>query len=585
MAEDRSEIIALLRDIYLFHGSSEADLVRIAELFKPEAYPDGKIILKEGSVGDAFFIVMEGMVTVSSGSGEQLEILDRLGSGDFFGEDALLFERTSSVAVTADGPVTVLRLESQDFYRLLEELPHLKPNLAQSSESDRLARQLHFGWLKDDEVIYQIRRKHKALLVYSLLPPFVVALVAVVASFWISGSSLPLSSMTTGFIVSAALLGMALLWGGWRWLDWTNDFYIITNQRVVWVEHIIGIYDSRDEVPLSTVQSIDISTGLIGRQFGYGDVIIRTYTGQMVLRFVGEPEQFAEIVEQYWRRVQSRARKSEIEMMDRAIRERLGLLRAGEAPPPKPPPPPSTLLKPKAPRPNPPGIWEQYFSNFFTFRFENGNVITYRKYWPVLIGKTLRPGLLIILVTLIAGALLVADWMLGLRFLPPSFVVLLTAGALLILLPWWFYHYLDWRNDIYQVTDRQILDIERKPFGTESRKSAPIENILSLEHKRLGLLGYMLNYGSVYVKIGETEFDFEGMFDPARVQNDIFNRMYELRRRKAQVEEARERERLVEVFDLYHHSAELKRQNASSPAQPDQPWRESWIDEQGKKPI
>jgi hypothetical protein len=123
---------------------------------------------------------------------------------------------------------------------------------------------------------------------------------------------------------------------------------------------------------------------------------------------------------------------------------------------------------------------------------------------------------------------------------------------ILILLPWWLYNYVDWRNDIYQVTDRSIFDIERRPFGSESKKSAALENILSLEHERIGFLGYILNVGNVLMNVGEAKFTFNNVYEPARVQQDVFSRMQQIRQKKQQEEVARERDRILKLLEIYH---------------------------------
>jgi hypothetical protein len=134
----------------------------------------------------------------------------------------------------------------------------------------------------------------------------------------------------------------------------------------------------------------------------------------------------------------------------------------------------------------------------------------------------------------------------------------------IILVPWWLYQYVDWRNDIYQVTDKNIFDIERRPLGTEVRKSAPLENILSLEHERVGFLGYLLNYGNVTINVGEARFIFLGVHEPASVQQDIFNRMYALRRGREQAKVTQERDRVVQMLERYHRELEYRRESEDS---------------------
>lgn len=46
------------------------------------------------------------------------------------------------------------------------------------------------------------------------------------------------------------------------------------------------------------------------------------------------------------------------------------------------------------------------------------------------------------------------------------FLVFIAVGALV-------YQYIDWRNDLFQLTANQVIDVDRKPFGRESRRSAP----------------------------------------------------------------------------------------------------------------
>jgi hypothetical protein len=190
-------------------------------------------------------------------------------------------------------------------------------------------------------------------------------------------------------------------------------------------------------------------------------------------------------------------------------------------------------------------------------RFEEGNVITYRKYWPTLFGKIWLPTVLIFLVILGMGFIVNAFFAGHMTAqLAETLFVLCLAFIFLVLIPWWIYRYVDWRNDIYQVTDKYIFDIERKPLGTEVKKAAPVENILSLEHERVGLLGYMLNYGLVTINVGETQFVFRNVHEPARVQQDIFNRIYALQREKDKIEATKQRKRVVDVLEVYHESSE-----------------------------
>jgi hypothetical protein len=334
----------------------------------------------------------------------------------------------------------------------------------------------------------------------------------------------------------------------WKFIDWGNDYYIVTNQRAVWVEKVIWLYESRDEAPLNTILAINTRAPFIGRLLGFGSVVVRTFTGEITFKNLPNPNRMAGTLEEYRQRLEKSSERLEKRQIDQAMRQRLWSEKTGED---KPPVSERQVLKP--PRSNP---FHRFFKNFFTMRYEEGVAITYRKYWPTLLGKIWLPSTLFLLV-LIFLIYLANRFRLGTTSLQSleTFFILGLFFSLLVLLPWWVYQYVDWRNDIYQVTDKYVFDIERRPLGTEVKKSAPLENILSLEHERVGFLGYVLNYGFVTINVGETQFIFRDVHEPARVQQDIFNRLYAQRRQKEQAEAAKDRRHLVDVIEIYHQNA------------------------------
>jgi hypothetical protein len=127
-----------------------------------------------------------------------------------------------------------------------------------------------------------------------------------------------------------------------------------------------------------------------------------------------------------------------------------------------------------------------------------------------------------------------------------------TGAALIPLFSWWIYRYVDWANDIYQITADQIVDVYKKPLAREMRKVAPLENILGTEVDRKGILGIMLNYGDVITNIGTEQFNFEGVFDPGGVQQDIVHAQEAFLQRRTDRERSQRRDEMVELLDIYH---------------------------------
>jgi hypothetical protein len=117
---------------------------------------------------------------------------------------------------------------------------------------------------------------------------------------------------------------------------------------------------------------------------------------------------------------------------------------------------------------------------------------------------------------------------------------------------------MDWVNDIYQITPTHIIDIYKKPLARELRKLAPLENILGTEVKRRGIFGLFLNYGDVIANVGTSEFVFEGVLSPNRIQQDIARAQEAFVESRRQGERDERREELAEWFSVYHESIEPK---------------------------
>ena len=70
--------------------------------------------------------------------------------------------------------------------------------------------------------------------------------------------------------------------------------------------------------------SVNVQTDdSIQRVLAMGDIIVRTFSGPIVLKSVANPNALAAAIEEYWHRTRSRAREAEVEQMSQTIRNRL----------------------------------------------------------------------------------------------------------------------------------------------------------------------------------------------------------------------------------------------------------------------
>jgi len=559
MAMDAVQRIAFLKKIHLFHGLSDGELIAVAEELNEKRFPAGTAIFKEGDRAEFFYLVSEGGVEVSQAG--RARPISHLVPGDYFGEEALLSDQRRSATVLSQEPTTAFLLTRDQFLDLFKRSAKLRTNIEVTIASHRLARKVHFNWLEPDEVIYFLARMHPALMWEALIPPVLSLAVPVILLVLAS-----LVKDTTPSFLSEGLLWLAgiifvglIIWALWQVLDWSNDYYIVTNLRVIYLEKIIGLYDSRQEAPLSTVLSVGVQTDQLGRMLDYGDVIIRTYIGKIPFPKVAHPNQAAALIEEHWGRAKDVSHNTDMEAMRQAIRQRLGLEANATV---------SSSQKAKellTQSPYKPSALARLFSNVFKLRYEASGTIIYRKHWFVLLRQVWQPTLLFLLgFAVIVWRTIDLVQQPGARAGPDQSFITIVAVLLVIVMGWWLYQYIDWSNDIFQVTEDQIFDIDKKPLGREERKSAPLDNILATEYERAGFLQVLLNYGNVYITIGSTRMTFFDVFDPPSVQQDIDRRRMARVEQKKQAELSNERNRVADWFAAYHRSAEeLRRDQAS----------------------
>jgi len=320
---------------------------------------------------------------------------------------------------------------------------------------------------------------------------------------------------------------------------------------MVWVERVSGFYDSRQEAPLGTLISVGIKTSRIGALIGYSDVLVRTYIGDIRFERVEHAKQIGKLIESYWSKGRSVDLDVDAKEIRRALRRKFGRdvdeltdkeLSEEAA---------GIIANPLVGETS---FIEWLFADFLKIRYEVGGVTTYRKHWFVLIKKAFWPVAILVATSMLVVAVVTRNF----RNLDAEMTLVMGFFVVISMFLWLWYVYLDWKNDMFQLTPNQVIDIDRKPFGKESKRSAPLENILSIEFERKGLLPMIFNYGTVYITIGNTQLTFNDVYNPSSVQQDIFTRMGAHEEEKKQRSTDEERERVAQWFKVYHEELDAE---------------------------
>ena len=114
--------IELLKQVPLFSRCNKKQLAAIATLADLIDMPAGKLLVREGSLGRDFMVIVEGAVDVSR-KGHKINVL---GPGDFIGEMALISGAPRNATVTTTRNSSLLVVTERQFWDLLEQTPGMQ---------------------------------------------------------------------------------------------------------------------------------------------------------------------------------------------------------------------------------------------------------------------------------------------------------------------------------------------------------------------------------------------------------------------------------------------------------------------------
>lgn len=548
MAEKTIEILTLLRRTYPFLHFSPELLDRFIEKLTEITLKEQQVVYQVGDEAAQFFIVFRGTITLERlNQNNQYATFAVVEEGEFFGLDAVKPRNNYHVRAVAGKNTKVLSINMVDLLEFQRENADLYRLLATLYNSYQALVEMRLSWKEKEEHVFLSMRKHPVFLWSKLLIPIVIFAITFII---VSITSLTIADeFVTGLIilfVALFITGSAALY---IFIDWRDDFYMVTDRKVLSRQRDILLYETKNVIPYSAVQSVAKRVpGFWGALLQFGDVELRTYTGVLSLKGIAHPEIITALIEDIRRRESVIQSKYTREENIQEMRKRLGL--EEETP---------GIVSKKLNDPQSIDIAEDFsfrfvnslFQSLLQLRVVEGDQITYRKHWLVLLRSSKFLYAAWALLTLYLVYSLVAYAVITL--IPTPWVLTLPVlGAWLIILAILAYHFLDWRNDRFVVTNRLIMDLDKKPFGKENRRTAPLERIQAVEYNRQGLVRILFNFGTVFIRVGDQQFTFDEVANPFAVQQEITDRLTQAKERQRQNEIKQERETILDWIEIYH---------------------------------
>jgi CRP-like cAMP-binding protein/uncharacterized membrane protein YdbT with pleckstrin-like domain len=561
-----------LADLPIFRNLDSQALANLAAISAEYEYGPGSVIAYQRDVADSLTIVRSGRLFARA--------LDRDGRvrdsraympGEWF-DDVWLFApgiHPATVKGSEEGRVIIIK--GNDFIRFLEANPQtvreLAPKVDDQGNSYGLsaaawedARKMLIrvrsrdadAGLQADELLEYYARRSGWYLFLQLIPALLLILLAPIA-FWLLPEGVGLTRIFR-WLFPGVLLVVGVVWFLFRWLDWRNDYFVITNKHLLHREFSLRTFRiNLVKIPVSQIQTVEIlKPTFINSLLDIGSARVTTASavGSVLFDRIDDPILVKQTLDRLSGRVRTLNAAQELQVMRQSLEEHFEIdpyLRqvvadadTGDA-----------TVEPAARR----TPFTQLIQRLYGWRVIEGEVITYRKSVFVLLRQILWPLLGYVGLALLGWALFAAG-------LSGTIAILILVFLGLINTAFFIWQVEDWRNDIFQVSDRAVLDIDRRPFGFgEARRQAAISNIQNVTAERPGFFATIFNYGNVKIDTAGAQSDimFDHVPNPSVIQSDIFERLDNFRKNQRIRDGRARRQEYAVLLDVYRQALEDNR--------------------------
>lgn len=421
---------------------------------------------------------------------------------------------------------------------------------------------LAFLWYRRNEKNAKSKSKARLPLIIDWLVLSLIAVLAVMIYFRYQGGRVfyidpayargldwvNIGLFAIGLVAFGALVYIAV--------DWANDFLILTNTRVIYDDQQLLVRHVKQEVLIENIQQVNLSA----------DSYLAYFLGQLTLwrqqllfrvglRDQPPPEKVAVA---YGKLVigSLSVRKLIFDWaanpaaMQGRISGELGKLRRAQEPellrqiiedqvygnkPPKKAPPPIHVEERAGPLP-----W--LFATNPEINFEKEEVV-WRPYWIFLALAMLRPFAIMML----AGVLLLIASRIELIGGGLAFLLWLPIALACLFRIIWVRE--EHEHDKYILSRDKITDVDKRPFGPESSRSAPLDRIQDVSFD-VSFVESILGYGDVFIETGGGggKFTFKHVPDARNVATTINDYLTDFKKR----EKERTQKELLSWLREYH---------------------------------
>ncbi|MBP8293086.1 MAG: cyclic nucleotide-binding domain-containing protein [Caldilineaceae bacterium] len=522
--------------------------------FSYNRYPIHHLLIQQSEEADSLWVLM-------SGSRAEVRALDKQGKKlmpavaqgpTFFGETALLGQFPQKSTVEAVAGSEWMRLHWYDF----EEFDIVEPDDLRNALSipapqegaiyGKAARK-RYKWLQPGETVVYFSRRHWVGFLRKNLPTIFIMLflsVLAVGAALTPGTNL----VAISIMVFLAFLGvLAFFWG---FVDYRNDWLVVTNRRVYYQEKLLFINQWQKEAPLEQIQNVTFEQKLLGRLLNFGTLLIQTAGsfGDINFNYTTNFDTIDDVIRrQRAQRKESTAAASKL-TINRQLEDRLGLLVE----------PPSRVYTGKLEGNTKTG-WQERFAQRTGAGAvkESDDRIVWRQHWMALVGRIGWIFWVPFLIALMVGIF----WYIRESRAPDDVVATTSviegflALIIFIFILRLIWVIIDWRNDTYEVTNTEVSNMKQLPFGLrQQRRNAGLGRIQNVEMRIPSPIHLLFDFGTVTIQTAAEDgaLVFSSVPDPRYVSSEISRRIERFQRSAEEEQAQRRMEDLPDWFEMYN---------------------------------
>ncbi|MBX0327484.1 PH domain-containing protein [Oscillochloris sp. ZM17-4] len=349
-------------------------------------------------------------------------------------------------------------------------------------------------------------------------------------------------------IILFILAAICLLFTFFGTYDWLNDELILTNKRVVYDNDEVFIPKLierrvQEQIYIEDIQDVVASTKTYSQHWlGYGVVIVKSARigSQITFESAANPKLMQQKI---MGEVNSYRKQHTAAEFDRMIETKVYNAQ-GE----------KKVFK-KDIKTSQGVRWLRWLFHENPEINEDNGTITWRAHWIFAVRALIGPVLM-----LFGGLLVIA---IGTSLLQPgpALIGVATAALIISFVAWASWEIEDHRNDLYILSQTNVIDIEKKPFGPEDRRQASLGAVTNVSFETT-FISNLLGYGNVVLETagGGGKFTFDHVPRPRDVVQKIND--YQLAFKRGEKEK-----NLNDTLSLlkHYHDAQQRHQELTAP--------------------